>query len=112
MSTPGYETVTVLDAPLVTDSRHGTQRRDWTDATETELSGCSVQPWTADEATADREFTATHVRLFAPFGNLPYATSRIVYDGVTYEVDGEPARWRDDAGRPDHVEASLKRLAG
>lgn len=113
MSGPlGAQTVTVLDAPLVQDARHGTTRRDWKTAATTVLRGCSVQPYSATETTEDREFTDTHMRLFAPYGDLPQATSRVQVDGVLYEVDGEPARWRDDMGVPSHVEAALKRLVG
>ncbi len=114
MTALGNIVVTVLDAPLVADARHGTKRRDWDNATSTPLTGCSVQPISGEEATADREFTATHLRLFAPWAGtfVLGATSRVVYDGATYEVDGEPRRWRDDAGRGDHVEVDLKRLTG
>lgn len=112
MPAPGREVVTILDAPLVTDPRFGTQRRDWNTATSTTLRGCSVQPISGVEATVDREFTKSHLKLFAPFGELPKATSRVVHDGTTYEVDGEPERWRDSNGRPCYILATLKRLAG
>lgn len=108
----GSQAVTVLDAPLVVDARYGSHRRDWDNAVATDLTGCSVQPYTSDEDVAGREFTATRVRLFTAAGPVPVATSRVVVDGTTFEVDGEPARWVDGLGRPSHVEVVLKRLAG
>jgi hypothetical protein len=112
MSGPlGGETITILEAALEPGS-HGTMHRDWNNAITTTVSGCSVQPFSAEEVIADREFTATRMKLFAPFDTFLDATCRVVHQGVTYEVDGQPAAWRDDMGVPDHLEAVLKRLAG
>lgn len=114
----GADWIVVKDAPLVINSRHRNRERDWTAATVTAVSRCSVQPYLSvavgggAEDNEGREFTSTHMRLFAPPDTALSATSRVVYNGVTYEVDGEPARWRDLDGRPSHVEAALKRLAG
>lgn len=103
---PGNDTVTVLRAPLITD-RYGAKVRDWAHASSTSWAGCTVQPYSATEAAVDREYAATHVRLFAPPGTSLLATDRVQHGGVTYDVDGDPALW---AGH--HLEASLKRTTG
>jgi len=108
----GNDRIVVRDAPLIVDPRHGNRERDWSQASAVVVDGCSVQPFGATEVAADREFTATHMRLIAPPGIALAAVSRVIFDGATYEVDGEPAKWRDLDGRPSHVEAALKRLAG
>lgn len=108
----GADRIVIRDAPLVVNARHGNRTRDWDQAGAVTADGCSVQPYGAAEVVADREFTATHLRLFAPPGTALAATSRVIFDGTTYEVDGEPATWRDLDGRPSHIEAALKRLSG
>lgn len=108
----GADRIIIRDAPLVVRTRHGGQVRDWDAANAVIADGCSVQAYSAEEQAADREFTATHKRLFAPPDTVLAATSRVIHDGATYEVDGEPAVWRDLDGRPSHVEAVLKRLSG
>lgn len=109
----GGETITIRRAALVTDGPYGARRRDWGGATTTVVGGCSVQPYGQPaEVTAGREFTSTHLRLFAPYGIELAAADRVEYAGTTFEVDGEPDRWRDEYGNPDHTEAALRRLAG
>ena len=108
----GADRIIIRDAPLTTRTRHGGQTRDWDAATAVIADGCSVQAYGATEQAADREFTATHKRLFAPADVTLAATSQVIFDGATYEVDGEPALWRDLDGRPSHIEAALKRLSG
>jgi hypothetical protein len=110
--TPGSDHVTVLRAPLDGTSRYAAQRRDWASATSHTLSGVSVQPMAATEATVDREYTATHLALYALPGADLLAADRVVWRGVTYEVDGPPATWFDLGGVADHVEAVIKRMAG
>lgn len=108
----GSDTVTRVRAALGAPGRYGAEQRDWSAAATTTISGVSVQPVAATEATVDREYTATHLNLFAPPGTDLLATDRVVWRGVTYEIDGEPATWYDLGGRADHLEAVLKRMAG
>lgn len=110
--TPGSDQVTVVRASLDDADRYGAQRRDWADATSTVLTGVSVQPMTATEATTDREYTATRMTLYAPPDADLRATDRVVWRGDTYEVDGPPMTWVDLGGVADHVEAVIKRMAG
>lgn len=112
MTTPGSDQVTVLRAPLGDADRYAAQRRGWAAATSAVLTGVSVQPMAASETTVDREYTATRMNLYAPPGADLLATDRVVWQGVTYEVDGPPATWFDLNGVADHVAAVIKRLAG
>lgn len=112
MSYPiGGETVIVRNAPLAAGGRYGNQQRDWANATEQTVRDADVQPLTGTEDTIDREYAATHVRLYAPASADIHTESRIDWRGTTYEVDGEPDRWFDGAAL-DHIEATLKRLSG
>lgn len=108
----GSETVEVLDAPLVERDRYGGTVRDWDNATTTQVRWCSIQPMSGTEQNLDREFTATHVRLFAPYDAPVSASSRVRYDGRTFEVDGEPELWREATGAKSHLQATLKILKG
>jgi hypothetical protein len=109
---PGQTTITVINAPLVVDERHGRQSRNWDSASEVDLPGCWVQPIGGSEAVLDREFSATHLRLFTTGTDALQATSRVRIDGVTYEMDGPPQDWPGPSGERHHTEATLKRLTG
>lgn len=108
----GADTITVLRAQLVDVDRYGKQRRDWPAAAETEVTGVSVQALSAAEAAVDREYAATHLRLIAPHSIDLTATDRVRWHGLTFDVDGDPARWYDEHGQPEHLEATLKRATG
>lgn len=112
MTTPGGQQVTRLRADLISDGRHGGLARDWPHAAAEVIDGVSVQPFATAESTLDAAYVADRLRLFAPPEADVASTDRIIYDGVTYEVDGSAQRWYDLAGRADHVEAVIKRLAG
>lgn len=109
---PGAEQITRLRAELVSGGRHGSQARDWANATSATITGCAVQPLMVAESPLDQAFIAQRLQVLAPPGVDLVATDRIVYAEVTYEVDGGAQHWRDQAGRPDHVELVIKRLAG
>lgn len=109
---PGNDTITVVRAALVAANRYNAQHRDWPGATSTVVRGVAVQPIGAVETDAQREYAATHMRLFAPYTIDLTSTDRVVWNDITFEVDGEPARWHDDSGQPDHVEVDLKRMTG
>lgn len=108
---PGTDRVVRVRAALVASARYDTQRRDWAGADRLTITGVAVQPVSSTEATLDREYAATHLRVYAPAGADVCASDRIEWRSVTYEVDGEPGRWLDDA-TDHHVEFAMKRMTG
>jgi hypothetical protein len=85
---------------------------------EATIEGCYVQSKGSINSRYSREQTdlrdtvITEVIVYAPPGADIRPTSRIVFQGVRYQVEGEPAAWDDGNGRPHHVEASLRRVEG
>lgn len=108
----GGQQITRLRAPAVSDGRHGGLARDWAAATATDITGVSVQPFATGETTLDQAYIRDRLRVFDSSGTDYEPTDRIVYEGDTYEVDGDPQPWTDLAGRASHVELVIKRLAG
>ena len=97
----GQETIVVENAPLVT-GRTGALIRDWDNAAQTVISECMIQPFIlADKLNytndGEREFTKNSFRVFAPPGtaSIVQPESRILWRGVTYEVQGIPGKWFD-----------------
>lgn len=102
----GSHTITVLRAPLVEDD-YGNETRDWTAATQSTVSGCSVQPVTGIEVTVARDTIVSRWQLWAPDGTDLVATDRVEFDGAAYEVDGEVQRWNFPPA--SHITALLRR---
>lgn len=75
--------------------------------TETDVSGCSVQPSSASEATDRGELLITNATAFLPAGTDILATDRVSWLGDVYAVNGPPAVWRDELGNDDHVQVQL-----
>lgn len=111
---PGFcqDSVTVRRAPLV--ERRGTKVSDWSQATEHEVPGCSLQ-----EGTTATEFDSTQrdsaesgATLFLPPGADVQEGDRISFSGRTWVVDGVPSTRRSPTGRVSHVSANLKEWRG
>lgn len=99
--------VTRLRAPLV-DGPYGNQTRDWANATAVTYAA-EVQPVSSTEEVVNQQRTETRWRLFlGPSADLE-ATDRILWDGDTYEVDGEVERHKR-RGALHHLEAVLLRV--
>jgi hypothetical protein len=98
----GSDTVTIL---------RGRSRDDFGNLqgsdTGTDVTGCSVQPTSASESTDKGELLVTNASVYLPAGTDILATDRVQWLGTVYAVDGAPARWRDEAGAEDHVQAQL-----
>jgi hypothetical protein len=109
------QSVIRLRAPLVED-RYRNKKRDWGSAAPATFEGVNVQPASvpvsSDEETLDRQTTVTHWVLQSPEGvDLDLLeTDRIVFDGMTLEVDGKVGRWSSPWGGVHHVEARLKEV--
>jgi hypothetical protein len=103
----GDHVVTVLRASAGSDNPYGNQDRDWTTATETQVTGCSVQPVQGDEVTVGRDTVVSRWRLYAPDGTDILASDRVRFEGDVYEVDTEVQRW--DFPPLSHITALLRR---
>ncbi|GGP72119.1 hypothetical protein [Streptomyces melanogenes] len=94
----------IYRAPVVQDAY--TRRRDW-DAAHRIWSGpASVQPYnTFEDQDPSNETASTTLTAYLPISAEPKSSDRVLYNGVWYEVLGEPARW--DQGRLRHVKVRL-----
>ncbi|WP_242882589.1 hypothetical protein [Actinomadura litoris] len=105
--TLGRDTITVLTSPG-TDPHGdptGPEQR-------TPVAGCQVQPAGSTETLDGRDTVTTRARVFAPASAQVTATSRVEWDGRSWDVDGEPGRWPDTAGNPHHLEFTMIRTTG
>ncbi|MEV1321960.1 hypothetical protein AB0J14_38430 [Micromonospora arborensis] len=95
-------------APLIGGS-YGNQDRDWGNAQPGVEYPADVQPVSSTEDVVNQQQTVTRWRLFlGPDADL-LATDRVVWDGATYEVDGDVERWKR-RGRLRHLQAVLMRV--
>ena len=95
-------------APLVTGA-YGKQVRDWAQATSVTYQA-EVQPVSSTEDVVNAAETETRWRIWLhPSADLA-ASDRVVWDGATYEVDGDVERWKE-RGRLHHLRAVLVRVA-
>lgn len=105
----GSETVTIIRAPLVTDSRDNSVTRDWAHATSTDVTGCMVQPFRMSnklvtEDMIEREFARQFFRIWAPAGTDVLYTDRVSWRGQDMEVWAQKGTWVDFEGNEDHVQ--------
>lgn len=103
----GPHTITVVrPGSKPADYGNGTQP-DWDNATSTAVDGCSVQPTPAPAYTIDQDSYQTRWAVWAPIATDVESTDRVVWDGQTYDVDGDPQRW--EFGSLAHVVLNLRR---
>lgn len=102
-----HDTITRLRAPLVS-SGYGNSSRNWAAPTSADF----LVHWSAKSVTevvGDEARTITRGKIFGGPDLDLEATDRIVFDGDTYEVDGEIMRsYR--MGQLHHVRAMLRRM--
>lgn len=102
-----HDTITRLRAPL-TSAGYGNQSRNWAAATSTDF----VVHWSTkavDEVIGDEPRTVTRGKIFGGPDLDLLATDRVLFDGDTYEVDGDVMNsYRQ--GQLHHVRAMLRRI--
>lgn len=107
----GHQTVTaVLVTEGVPDSLGVPAKVETTVA----ISGCSLQPLNTKETLGDIDQVTSHWTLFAPAAvNLDPIDSVITpWDGIRYDVDGDPEIWTDFFGNTSHQALRLRRATG
>ena len=77
------------------------------------ISGCSVQPASTSLSQDGRILGITDgLTAYIPNGSDVAAGDHIVYDGLTYEIEGEPLVWVSATGAKDHILLNLRRYSG
>lgn len=102
--------ITVLTSAQVQDDYDNTVA-DWSTATSRTVSAY-VRPAAASENVADRDAVTAQWQVHTNDRNIG-ALDRIVFDGITYEIDGKPLTW-DIApdGETGHTKLLLRRVDG
>ncbi|MBR2835916.1 MAG: hypothetical protein IKE43_09465 [Coriobacteriales bacterium] len=110
------DTVYVLRASLITTQR-GSEVQDWSNPLKIPIEGCSIQPANSAANTRTgfddiRQNTTISAVLYAPPAADIRAHDRVVADGVTYTLDGEPLLLRSPTGRVNHKVCNLIEWSG
>lgn len=97
--------------PATTKSR-GSTIFDWSNATEKEIPGCSMQPASTSLSEDGRVLGIFDgYTLFAPADADIQAGDRIRFEGKTYEIDGD-VRVQPAALSLNHLHINLRRYSG
>lgn len=107
----GRQTVTLLEAPLVTGD-YNSQVRDWQHPTPTVITGCTVDYLSGVEPKQAADQTTTRAQLFLP-PRAPKVTAfhRVQWDGRTWDVDGVPT-YAEASGPLSGQTVTLLEVAG
>ncbi len=98
--------------PGVMESR-GSSVPDWNNASSLDIAGCSVQPASTDSVLDGRvNGVAESLIVYVPDNADVLAGDRIVYEGNTYIIDGEPKIWQSPTGRVSHMQLQVERWHG
>lgn len=110
MSLPAFatQTVTVKRPATVTD--HGTAVYDYTDTTDHNETGVSVQPRAGNIDLISRYAVTTLYVVFAELTADVLDSDHVLHAGNEYAMDTPVQRF--ETGVLDHVEFGLKKVAG
>ena len=101
-----------IQRPATTTSR-GSTIFDWTNVTETSVSGCSVQPAATSLSQDGRVLGISDgLTAYVPPETDVQAGDRIVFNGGTYTINGEPRVWNSPTGRVSAIQLNLQRWSG
>ena len=105
------QTITIVK-PGTTTSR-GSTVYDWEHpVSSTDIAGCSVQPASTGLSQDGRVLGINQGwTAYIPEGTAVSAGDHVIYEGETYEIDGEPKVWTG-AIRMSHIQLNLVRWEG
>lgn len=104
-------TVTRLRAPIAT--KNGMDYFDWANATSATITNVQVVAQSTSRIFEDRVLNTSDRRtLRARYDADIQAGDRIVYEGVTYEIEGEVFHTKSPTGRVSSTRCTLVRWNG
>lgn len=110
---PSWVSQTVTIIRPGTKIERGSTIPDWNNTWETDVSGCSIQPAATGLSQDGRVLGILDgMTAYLPPGTDVREGDRVVYEGITYEINGSPRAWNSATGRASHVQANLRRWDG
>lgn len=110
---PSWCTQTIKRLRPGTKTVRGSVIPDWDNADELQIGGCSVQPASTSLSEDGRVLGITDGwTAYLPEAADVMAGDHIVFNGDTYEINGEPRTWQSPTGHNNHVMLNLRRFAG
>lgn len=95
-----------------TKEERGSTIPDWSKVDSLVITGCSVQPATTSMSLDGRVMAITdQLTAYLPEGSDVKAGDRIVFEGDTYEISGDPKSWKA-AFRLSNIQLNLIRWRG
>lgn len=113
MAIPSWcdQEVTIL-RPGTTTSR-GSSVYDWSSPESWVVNNCSVQPASTGLSQDGRVLGISEgFTVYLPPGTDVKAGDRVVFEGNTYTIMGEPKTWKSATGRMSHIQLSIERWSG
>lgn len=108
-----YTDTVVRQRATTEDDGHGNLEPVWTSPATSSITGCRVQPLSSEEVLEHRTLgSEVTFRLLAPRDADVLPGDRVVFDAVTYEVEGAARRHRSPSGVANHAEILLRRFDG
>ena len=97
--------------PGIKTSR-GSEVPDWDNAELTVIGGCNVQPAGTSLTLDGRvEGITDGLTAYLPVVDVK-GSDRIIFEGETYIIKGDPRRWPSASGTMDHLILNLERYRG
>ena len=110
---PSWCRQTVVRLRPTTKQSRGSAIPDWSNPDRLEIKGCSVQPASTGLSQDGRVLGISEgLTVYLPPGADIRAGDRVVIDGRTYVINGEPKAWKSATGRVSHVQINVERWAG
>ena len=105
------DTVTVLRAPII--KKNGMEKRDWDNAVDFDITDVMITSQSTSRDFEDRTLQTSDRRtLRAQYDADIKAGDRIVWDGRTYEIEGEVIHTKSPTGRVSSTRCNLVRWTG
>lgn len=112
MAVQSFWTQTVTRLRPGTKTERGTPVPDWSNPDALDIAECSVQPAATSLSQDGRILGVSDgLTVYAPYGADIKEGDRIVFEGETYTINGQPLSW-PGAARMQHMQLNLVRWRG
>ena len=113
MALPSWANDTVTRIRPGTIERRGSTEPDWSNATELEISGCSMQPGSTTLSMDGRVLGISDgYTCYMPPGSDVMEGDKIRFGGNDYQIKGAPRAWISPTGMVSSIQVPLERWSG